>query len=113
MAVIVASGSAVSVAANTKSSDQVSGQYQFAGKGVYTLTAKSSATGMNLTCSVGGIALADDVAIPFTGTAGTITNENVIASQAMNGGRVQLFLRNTTGGAITTDYILTFTPSGR
>ena len=69
MAVVIASGSAVSVAANTKSSDQVSGQYQYVGKGKFTLIGKSSATGMNLTCNVGGISLCDDKANPYTGTA--------------------------------------------
>lgn len=111
MAIVVASGSATSVAANTKSSDQVSGQYQYVGKGKFTLVALSSATGMRLTCNVGGVALVDDQANPYTGTAGTIsTADNVIASQVLNGGRVELFLRNTTGGALTTDYILYFEP---
>jgi len=39
MAVVVKSGTAVSTAANTKSSDQVSGQYQYVGKGKFTLIA--------------------------------------------------------------------------
>jgi len=111
MAVVVASGSAVSTAANTKSSDQVSGQYQYVGKGKFTLIALGSATGMNITCKVGGVALADDTAIPYTGTAGTIdASAHVVTSQVMPGGRVELFLRNTTGGALTTDYILYFEP---
>jgi hypothetical protein len=111
MAIVVASGSAVSTAANTKSADQVSGEYQYVGRGKFTLVAKGSATGMNITCAVGGISLSNDKAIPYTGTAGTIdTTANVIASQVMNGGRVELFLRNTTGGALTTDYILYFEP---
>jgi len=111
MAVVVGSGTAVSTAANTKSSDQVSGTYQFIGKGKITLIAKGSATGMNISCLVGGIALVNDQAIPYTGTAGTISiNDNVITSQVMNGGRVELYLRNTTGGALTTDYLLLFDP---
>lgn len=111
MAVVISSGSAVSTAANTKSSDQVSGQYQHIGKGKVTLIALGSATGMNISCKVGGIALADDIAIPYTGTAGTIdASAHVITSQVMPGGRVELFLRNTTGGALTTDYLLLFEP---
>lgn len=111
MAVVVASGSAVSTAANTKSADQVSGNYQYTGKGKFTLIALGSATGMNVTCKVGGISMVDDQPIPFTGTAGTIdTSAHVIANQVMNGGRVELFLRNTTGGALTTDYLLLFEP---
>jgi len=111
MAIVVASGSAVSTAANTKSADQVSGTYQFVQKGKITLVGKGSATGMNITLSVGGVALVNDSAIPYTGTAGTIsTNDNIIASQVVNGGRVELYLRNTTGGALTTDYLVMFEP---
>lgn len=111
MAIVVASGSAVSVAANTKSADQVSGQYQYTKRGKFTLIAKSSATGMNVTCQVGGLAIVDDKVIPFTGTAGTLDiSANILASQLMEGGRVELFLRNTTGGAVTADYQLLFDP---
>lgn len=111
MAIVVASGTAVSTAANTKSADQVSGTYQFVGKGKITLIAKGSATGMNVSLYVGGIAMVNDNAIPYTGTAGTISvNDNVMASQVMAGGRVELYLRNTTGGALTTDYIVYFEP---
>jgi len=111
MAIVVASGTAVSTAANTKSADQVSGTYQFVGRGKVTLVAKGSATGMYLTCLIGGVAIINDLPIPYTGTAGTISvNDNVVASQKMNGGRVELYLRNSTGGALTTDYILYFDP---
>jgi len=111
MAIVIASGTAVSTAANTKSSDQVSGTYQFVGKGKITLVAKGSATGMNVQCLVGGIAMVNDQAIPYTGTAGTISvNDNVMATQLMSGGRVELYLRNTTAGALTTDYLLLFDP---
>lgn len=112
MAVVVASGTAVSTAANTKSADQVSGSYQFVQKGRITLIAKGSATGMNVTLLVGGIALVNDQAIPYTGTAGTLSqNDNVMATQMVQGGRVEFYLRNTTGGALTTDYIIWFDPS--
>jgi len=112
MAIVIASGTAVSTAANTKSSDQVSGTYQFIGRGKVTLVAKGSATGMYITCMVGGIALVNDQAIPYTGTAGTISiNDNIMTTQIMGGGRVELYLRNTTGGALTTDYILMFEPA--
>lgn len=111
MAVVIASGTAVSTAANTKSADQISGTYQFIGKGKVTVVAKGSATGMNVTCLVGGIALVNDNAVPYTGTAGTISiNDNIMTSQVMNGGRVEFYLRNTTGGALTTDYLILFDP---
>lgn len=111
MAIVVASGSAVSVAANTKSADQVSGRNQYIGKGRIQLIAKTSATGMNYTLNVGGVALIDDQIVPYTGTAGTISvNDNVVLDQVVAGGRVELYLRNTTGGALTNDYIIYFTP---
>lgn len=112
MAFTVASGTTISTAANTKSADLISGQYQFVGKGKVTLVAKGSATGMNATLSVGGIALHNDLPLPFFGTTGTLSiNDNVVCSQVMNGGRVEFFLRNTTGGALTTDYQILFEPT--
>jgi len=111
MAIVVASGSAVSVAANTKSSDQVTGRNQFVGKGRIQLIAKPSATGMLYTLNVGGVALMDDQSPVYTGTAGTLSvNDNVLIDQVVNGGRVELFLRNGTGGALTNDYVIYFTP---
>jgi hypothetical protein len=111
MAVVIASGTALSTAANTKTSDLISGTYQFVGKGKVTVVSKGSATGMYISCLVGGVALVNDLPIPYTGTAGTISiNDNIITSQVMNGGRVELYLRNTTGGALTTDYLILFEP---
>ncbi len=67
---------------------------------------------MYLQFSVGGVSVCNDLPIAFTGTAGTISvRDNVIASQLMNGGRVSLKLRNSTGGALTTDYQIWFEPS--
>jgi hypothetical protein len=111
MAVVIGSNTALSTAANTKTADLVSGTYQFIGKGKVTLVGKGSAVGMAATLLVGGIALIQDNIIPYTGTAGTVSvNDNIIASQTVQGGRVEFYLRNTTGGALTTDYILLFEP---
>ena len=111
MAVVVASTSALSVAANAKSADQVSGQYQYVGKGKFTLIGRASATGLNVTCQVGGIALVNDQVIPYTGTAGAIdASAHIVTSQVMPGGRVELTFRNTTGAAITADSVLYFEP---
>lgn len=114
MAIVINTTSALSVAANTKTADQVSGQYQHVGSGIFTLVGISSVTGMNVACRVGGVALVDDQVIPYTGTAGTIdSSAHIIANQKLAGGRVELFFRNTTGGAITVDSILLFEPTGR
>ena len=110
MGVIVAMGSALSVSANAKSSDTVTGTFQYVpGVGVFSLYAKASATGMNCTFAVGGQTVCDDQAIPYTGTAGTLSdNDNRVLAQTLPGGRAQLFFRNTTAGAITVDYKLTY-----
>lgn len=110
MAVVIASGIYTCVA-NTKSADLVSGTYQFVGKGKLTLAAKAQATAPAVTCMVGGIALVQDQKIPYTGTAGTLSvNDNIITSQVMNGGRVELYIREITGATPTVDYILLFEP---
>jgi len=114
MAILIASGSAVSTAANTKSADLMTGSYTQIGRGKVTLVAKGSATGMNITLAVGGIALMQDSPVTFTGTAGTLSaNDNVLVSQAISGGKVELFLRNTTAGALTTDYLIYYEPGGK
>lgn len=112
MGVIVASNTSESVAANTKTSNEVSGQFENVGAGRITFAALSSATGMNVTLSIGGITLINDMPIPFFGTTGTMSlSDNVVVSQALkSGGRVELYFRNTTGGALTVDYQLLFEP---
>jgi len=111
MAVVIDTETALSTAANTKTIDLVTGQYEFVGAGKFTIACLGSATGMNVELRVGGITIIADQPIPFTGTAGSISiADNVMASQSLAGGRVELFLRNTTGGALTTDLILLFDP---
>lgn len=111
MAVVIHTETALSTAANTKTTDLVSGQYEFVGPGKFTLAALGSATGMNVELRIGGITVIGDQPIPWTGTAGTLDlSAHVMASQSLNGGRVELFLRNTTAGALTTDLILLFEP---
>lgn len=111
MAIVVASGITISTNANTKSADLITGRNQYVGKGRLQLICKGSAAGMNVTLNVGGVALADDNPIPYSGTTGTISvNDNIMVDQVVAGGRVELFLRNTSGGALTTDYLVYFTP---
>lgn len=111
MAIVVGSNNSLSTAANTKTADQITGRNQYVGKGRLQLFARGSATGMNITLNCGGVALMDDNAIPFFGTAGALdVNAHGIVDQVVAGGRVELFLRNTTGGALTTDYLVLFTP---
>ncbi|MBR9679359.1 MAG: hypothetical protein GON13_03770 [Nanoarchaeota archaeon] len=111
MAVTIVSDTTLSTAANTKTSDLVTGQYENVGKGKIILAALSSATGLNVTLSVGGITIINDQPIPWFGTTGTMSlSDNVVTSQSLNGGKVEMFLRNTTGAALTCDYQLMFEP---
>jgi len=111
MALVVYSTNSLSTAANTKTANLVSGTYEFIGKGRITLAARGSATGMNISLSVGGVFVMDDLPIPFFGAAGGLSlQDHTVLSQAVSGGRVILQLRNTTGGALTTDAMLLFDP---
>lgn len=111
MAVVINTQTALSTAANTKTTDLVSGQYEFVSKGKFTIAVLGSATGMNVELRIGGITVIGDQPVPWTGSAGSLDiSAHVMASQVLNGGRVELFLRNTTGAALTTDLILLFDP---
>lgn len=114
MAIVVSSGTTVSTAANTKSADLVTGRNQYIGKGRLQLAARGSAaaaTGMRATLNVGGVALIDDQLIPWAGTTGALSVfDHMVIDQVVAGGRVEFFLRNDSGGALTTDFVILFTP---
>jgi len=111
MAIVVASGVTVSTNANTKTADLVTGVNQFVGKGTLVLAIRGSAAGMNVSLTVNGVPLVDDQAVASFGTTGALSIiDHQMVNQAINGGRIQLFLRNTSGGTLTTDYYLGFTP---
>jgi hypothetical protein len=108
----IASTMTLSTAANTKTVDLVSGQFQYVGKGVITLVARGSAAGMNASIAVNGVSLIDDLTIPYFGATGGLSmKDHIVMTQTISGGRIQFFLRNTSGGALTTDYCLFFEPS--
>lgn len=112
MTVTVGAATSVSVAANTKTADLVSGQYQTVGPGKLILAALPSATGMNITLAIGGVTLINDQPAPWFGTTGSLSlSDNVVTSQAVSGGKIELYFRNTTGGALTYDYQLMFEPT--
>lgn len=111
MAYPIASGQAISTAAYTKSANLFTGKNIVLGKGRLQLWAKGSAVGMNITLNVGGVALMDDMQVPSIGTTGTLsTNDNAVIDQVISGGLAEFYLRNTTAGALTTDYLVNFTP---
>jgi len=108
----IASGMTVSTAAYTKTSNLVLNRNQFLPKGRIQVAARGSAIGMNLTLNVGGVALCDDLALPFIGTTGALSiKDHIIVDQVVAGGVCEVFLRNTTVGALTTDYVVYFTPT--
>lgn len=107
---ILVAGTALSVAANATSSEQVSSStYQFVPfDGTATLACRGSATGLNVQLAAGGQTLCNDQAIPYTGTAGAISfvDHAMVDFPVETGSRIELRYRNTTGGALTVDYIL-------
>jgi len=110
--VYISSKTALSVGANTKSADQITGQYQFIGKGNLNFYGLASAAGLKATLKVNGVSIIDDEDLIMFGTSGTLKKiDNEVVSQIVAGGRVELFFRNTTSGALTVDYILEYTPT--
>ena len=91
----------VSVAANSVSANQLSGQlYEFVepGRGV-TLSVTGSATGLRATFIV-GVPLINDQAINLQNRF-PILPDDILLSDAVPGGRMILTFRNTTAGALT------------
>ena len=107
MGVVVASQTTLSVSANTKSADQVTGTYQFAPyDGQLRVYARGSATGLNITLTVNGQQLINDQPVAFFGSTGALSkNDHEIASfDVPQGARVEFFTRNTTAGTLTLDF---------
>lgn len=112
MGIVIASKMTFNVGAYDKSVDQVSGQYENIGPGQLSLWCLPSAIGLNATLKINGISIVDDQPLAFTGTTGAMSKvDNLLLSQAVAGGRVELSFRNTTGGALTIDYQLDYSPS--
>lgn len=116
MAVVAASGTTLSLTTGLKSSELVTGDYQFIGAGRIQLIVKASAaaaTGIRATLTVAGQPLVQDQLVPFAGTTGTISvNDNMMLDQAVKGGRLSLTFRNDSAGTLTVDYMVLFTPIG-
>lgn len=110
MGLILVNATALSVSANSTSSEQVSSStYQFVPfTGVATLAARGSATGLNVQLAAGGQTLCNDQPIPYTGTAGAISvlDHELVSFPVEEGSRIELKFRNTTAGTLTADYIL-------
>lgn len=114
MAIVVASGTTLSLTTGLKSADVVTGRNQYVGKGKLQLVARASAaaaTGIRCTLNVGGVALMDDQLVPYAGTTGQMSvRDHMIIDQVVAGGRVECFFRNDSAGTLTVDYSILFTP---
>jgi hypothetical protein len=114
MAIVVASGTTLSLLTGVKTADQVTGRNQYVGKGRLQVIARESAAaalGIRCTVNVGGIALIDDQMIPYAGTTGALSvRDHMLVDQIVAGGRVECFFRNDSAGTLTVDYLLLFTP---
>lgn len=115
MGIIIVNATALSVTANSVSSEQVStSTYQFAPfDGQCFLAARGSATGLNVQLAAAGTTLMNDQPIPYTGTAGAISliDHQLVDFPISQGERIELKFRNTTGGTLTADYLLILEPS--
>ena len=112
---MVASQNTLSLTTGAKSAEQVTGTYQYVGKGRLILVAKASAaaaTGIRATLQVNGTPIVDDNYVSFAGATGSLSiNDNIVANQMVGGGRVSLTFRNDSAGTLTVDYQLIWTPS--
>ena len=111
MAVVIATGITYSQGAYSKSANLITGRNQFLGKGRIQLAILPSAIGMNASLSIGGVPLIDDLALAWFGTTGAMNvKDHIVVDQVVAGGTAEFYLRNTTVGALTNDYIVYFTP---
>ncbi len=110
MGLVIVNATALSVAANAVSSEQVqTSTYQFIPfTGTLYLASRGSATGLNVQFAAAGQTLCNDQPIPYTGTAGAISiiDHQMASVVVAEGSRAELKFRNTTGGALTVDYLL-------
>jgi len=114
MAYPIASKMTLSTGAYADSVDQIVPTYQLIGKGRLRLVIKGSAIGQLVTIKVNGMPICDRMAIPYTGTTGTLdVAANVMLDQVVSGGRIEFFISNTTAGALTSDFVLTHEPLGK
>lgn len=106
--VIAASGQALSVAANSTSTNQITNPaFLMTGAGTYTLFAKATAVGMTSTFKHGGFPVADAAQLLNVGATGSLSlRDNLVFSTQIRGGMManELKFTNTTGGALTVDF---------
>jgi len=111
VAIVIGSDVTLSVGAYTKTANLITGRNQFLQKGRIQVIVFPSAVGINLSLSIGGVPLIDDQKIAWFGSTGSMNaKDHVIIDQVIAGGTAEMYLRNTTVGALTNDYVVYFTP---
>lgn len=92
-----------SVAANTTVTNVLAGKIgEFLGAtGVVALYGTASAVGLNVALLVGGQAVVDDQEVNAQNRMPIVPDDFVAGATGLQGDRVVVRLRNTTGGAIT------------
>jgi hypothetical protein len=100
----------LSVAANATSTNRVAGlTHEFLDRPAQlVLASAAAAVGLNVSLLVAGVALVDDQSVSQANRF-PIIPDDVIASEAVGGGRIILRFRNTTAGAIITNWMIDVT----
>jgi len=109
----IASAVTYAPGAYTKSANLITGRNQFLPKGTVTIIASGSVLGINCSFLCGGVAIVDDLPLPyFVATGALDASRHVVANQAIAGGVAEFYIRNITATAGTTcDYTVLFTPT--
>lgn len=100
----------LSVAANSTSTNRVAGlTHEFLdGPATLILAAAAAAVGMNASLLVAGVALVDDQSVSQANRFPLIPDD-ILASEDVQGGRILLRFRNTTGAAIIVNWLIDVT----
>lgn len=108
---MIISGS-TSVAANSTSTNVLAGnQFEFLpSRCVVGMRASAAATGLNTTMLVGGITVAVGANVSNSNRFPIIPDDNLMTFRGGKGERLYLTFTNTTGAAITVQYVLDIIP---
>lgn len=100
----------LTVAANSTSTNRVSGlTHEFLdGPATLVLAAAAAAVGLNCSLIVAGQALVDDQSVSQANRF-PVLPDDIVASEDVAGGRILLRFRNTTAGAIIVHWVIDVT----
>mgnify|MGYP003461437209 FL=1 len=100
----------LSVAANSTSTNRVAGlTHEFLDRpATLILAAAAAAVGVNCSLLVAGVALVDDQAVSQANRFPLIPDD-IVASEEVEGGRILLRFRNTTGAAVIVHWLIDVT----